>query len=311
LISIARLDTHQHCMPRFYAEWLQSHGIFSVGGRELPDWSPTAAESFMDNNGISGAILSISTPGVHLGSNQEARDMARRINDYLAGVAQRQPRLGFFAVLPLPDVEGALEEAAYALDTLRADGVLILANTRGLYFGEPAWEPLMTELNTRQAVVFVHPSELAGGAHPDIPPSSADFLLDTTRAAIRYARSGSLERHPDVRVVLSHAGGFVPYAAERMAAACSPDGSNAGGLARLRRFYFDTALSGTPYTMPSLLAFADLQRITFGSDWPFANEERASHFIRRLDEVALEPSLRKAIYRDNATLLFPRFGAIA
>ncbi|EIP84754.1 hypothetical protein A33K_18609 [Burkholderia humptydooensis MSMB43] len=142
-----------------------------------------------------------------------------------------------------------------------------------------------------------------------IPPYVADFLLDTTRAAINIAKAGWLERFPDVKFVLSHAGGFVPYAAQRIARVVSPDNSNEGGLARLRRFYFDTALSSSPYALPALLAFADPSRITFGSDWPYANKDRSVDFTRMLEAFPLTDAQRQAIYRGNAERLFPRLAA--
>jgi predicted TIM-barrel fold metal-dependent hydrolase len=94
-----------------------------------------------------------------------------------------------------------------------------------------------------------------------------------------------------------------------MARACSDDGENiAEGLARLRRFHFDLALSSSPYALPSLLAFADPARILFGSDWPFAPAARSQHFARLLDEYPLPPAQRLAIDRGNALALFPRLG---
>ena len=80
----------------------------------------------------------------------------------------------------------------------------------------------------------------------------------------------------------------------------------AQGRARLRRFYFDLALSSSPYALPSLLAFADPARITFGSDWPFATKARSWHFARLLDEYPLTPEQRHAIDRGNAEQLFAR-----
>ena len=135
----------------------------------------------------------------------------------------------------------------------------------------------------------------------------ADFLLDTTRAAINLARVGTFERYPRLKIILSHAGGFVPFAAERMARACSDSGEDtAQGIERLRRFYFDLALSSSPYALPSVLALADPARITFGSDWPFAPKERSWHFARLLDRFELTPAQRHAIDRGNAERLFPR-----
>lgn len=303
-----RIDTHQHIVPPEYAAWLQKHGVLA-GGLPIPAWSTEGALDLMDSAGIATGILSVSTPGVHLGDNAEARAMARSVNEFAASVVRTHPgRFGFFATVTLPDVDGAIAEAAHALDALGADGVVLLANVRGIYLGDPSFDPLMEELDRRKAVVFVHPSELPAPPVPGIPPFVADFLLDTTRAGIHMCRQGWMARYPNVRIILSHGGGFIPYAAERMARMCSADGNAANGIELLRRFYFDTALSSSPYALPSLLAFADPSRITFGSDWPYAPKARSLHFAQQLDAFDLCAQTRGAIDRGNAQKLFPRLG---
>ncbi|NML47182.1 amidohydrolase [Ramlibacter sp. G-1-2-2] len=303
-----RIDTHQHIVPPFYAQWLERKGL-TAGGLPIPRWSAEAALEMMEALHIAAGVLSVSTPGVHLGDDAEARSMARAVNEFSAQVAAEHPgRFGFFATLTLPDVEGAIAEAAYALDNLKADGVVLLTNVRGTYLGDASMEPLMEELNRRQAVVFVHPSELPAPPVPGIPPFAADFLLDTTRAAINMAKAGWLARYPDLKIILSHAGGFVPYAAERFARLCAPSGRYEDGVLQLQRFWFDTALSSSPYALAALLAFADPGRITFGSDWPYAPQERSAHFARLFEQYGFDAKQREAIERGNALRLFPRFG---
>ncbi|MDR3530902.1 MAG: amidohydrolase family protein [Rhodopila sp.] len=103
--------------------------------------------------------------------------MAREVNEYAAKVVADHPgRFGFYATLTLPDVDGALAEAAYALDTLHADGVVLHAHSKGTYLGDPRFDPLMDELNRRKAVVFAHPSTLPGDTVPGIPAYVADLL---------------------------------------------------------------------------------------------------------------------------------------
>ncbi|SCK17011.1 Predicted metal-dependent hydrolase, TIM-barrel fold [Variovorax sp. HW608] len=301
-----RIDTHQHIVPPAYAAWLDQQGV-TAGGLPIPKWSAEGALDLMESARIETGILSVSTPGVHLGDDGAARSMARLVNEFAADAVRQHPgRFGFFATLTLPDVDGALAEAAHALDVLGADGVVLLTNVRGVYLGDASIEPLMEELERRKAVVFVHPSELPAPAVPGIPPFAADFLLDTTRAGINMARRAWLERYPNVKIILSHGGGFIPYAAERIARMCSPDGDSARGIENLRRFYFDTALASSPYALPSLLAFADPSHVFFGSDWPYAPKERSLHFAGLLDKFELGPDLRMAIERGNAERVFRR-----
>ena len=234
--------------------------------------------------------------------------MARDVNEYAAAVVRDHPgRFGFFATLTLPDIEGSVVELGHALDVLNADGVVLLANNRGVYLGDPAFDPLFDELNRRRAVVFIHPSVLPGLEPLDgLPPFVADFLPDSTRAAIRLGASGTLDRCPDIRFILSHGGGFVPYAAARISAAASPMGEAADGLAKLRSFYFDTALSSSPYALPSLLAFAQAGHVLFGSDWPYAPARTVGSFVKMYERYDLGPAERASIDRTAAEELFPR-----
>ncbi|MCP2166225.1 amidohydrolase family protein [Goodfellowiella coeruleoviolacea] len=306
-----RVDTHSHVVPPDYRAHLLDAG-WAAGGLPIPQWTESEALAVMDDQGIQTAVLSVSTPGVHFGDDAEARTWARRVNEFAAERrAGRPDRFGFFATLPLPDVDGALAEAAHALDELDADGVVLLANSNGRYLGDPEFEPLMAELGRRGAVVFVHPGALPGGSGPGVPDYVVDFLLDTTRAAVNLARTHTLSRHPDLKVILSHGGGFVPYAAFRIAATLSMAGGHSpeDTLAELRRFYFDTALTASPVSLPSLLAFAAPDHVLYGSDWPYAPTAAVEFFTGQLDAHDLDAETRQAIERGTAEQLFPRLAS--
>jgi predicted TIM-barrel fold metal-dependent hydrolase len=215
-------------------------------------------------------------------------------------------RFGFFATLCLPDVQGALDELAYAFDHLHADGVILLANCRGIYLGDERFAPIFDELNRRKAVVFIHPTQPPGlESLPGIPTFVADFLLDTTRAALRLGASGTLDRCPDLKLILSHAGGFVPYAAYRIAGAASPTGNPLDGIQQLKKFYFDIALSGTPTALPSLLAFAQPGHVLFGTDFPYAPEIAVAAFTGLYESYTATDAQRASIDRGAAETLFP------
>lgn len=306
----ARIDTHHHIVTPRYRAWLEARGK-TAGGKAIPAWSPVQALRFMDANQIAIAVLSVSTPGAFVGDKSEAREQARILNTETAEVvAGNRRRFGFFATAALPDVEASIHETTFALDHLSADGVVLLTNTDGVYLGDPSLDPLMAALNERRAVVFVHPGEPPMAPVPGIEAFVTDFLLDSVRAALNITKSGTLERYPDVRFILSHGGGFLPFAAARVGAAVSPDGKMDSGLQRLRKFYFDTALASSAYALPSLLAFADPERITFGSDVPYATETRSGWFTSELDRFELGSELRAAIAAKNALTLFPRLAAL-
>ena len=280
-----------------------------AGGLPIPEWESDAALHLMDAHEIASAVLSVSTPGVHLGDGADACAMARHVNEFAAQMVRDHPgRFGFFATLPLPDLESALVELDHAFDVLGADGVVLLANHRGVYLGDPVFDAVFDELQRRQTVAFVHPS-LVPGLDPidGIPAFIADFLLDTTRAAVNLARTGTLERCPDVKFVLAHAGGFVPYAAYRLALVASPRGDAQHGLSLLKRYYFDIALSGSPAALPSLLAFTSPDHITFGSDWPYAPASVVAGMTRMYETYELDEVSRAQIDRGTAAALLPRF----
>jgi len=320
MTSPDRIDVHQHVLPPRYAGWLRDIGI-RPGGIDLPDWSPAAALKFMDSHGIATGVLSVSTPGVHLGNDAEARKWARDVNEYTADLVRADPdRFGLFATLTLPDVDGAIAEAEYALDTLHADGVILLASNVGRYLGDSGFAPLLAYLHSRRAIVFVHPGELPGDPVPGIPSFTADFLLDTTRTAISLILSGAMKKYDGIKFILAHAGGFVPYIAYRILLTMVSQENKARQLltladqehqvprllAPLKRFYYDVAISSTPAALPSLLEIAEPTHVLYGSDFPFAPPAAVGFMASQYERALLQTATRRAIDRANAGKLFPR-----
>lgn len=301
-----RIDTHHHVIPPRYRRWLETNGYDA--GRPLPDWSEAGSLALMDELGIERAVVSVSRPGVHLGDGSDAPRMAREVNDFCAELAKDRPdRFSFFAFLPLPDVDASLAELEHAFDALGASGAVVLTNVGGQYFDPVRDEPLLAELHRRGTTLFIHPTHPPGPLVDGLPPMIADFLLDTVRAAAKLAQAHAMSRYHRVRFLLSHAGGFVPYAVDRIApllAYVGPEGETTESVeAELRRCYFDIALSG-PRTLPSLLAFAQPERIVYGSDYPFAPTPMPQDCTAALDTSdALDDDQRQRINRDNAEAL--------
>ncbi len=307
-MGASRIDVHQHLLPPEFLAALERHGMSAWAPAK---WSAEGAIAMMDEHGIETGVLSLSTPGPNFGDEKEARSLTKQVNERQAELVKSRPdRFGMFACVPLPDVDGSLEAIRHAYDDLATDGVILLANSRGIYLGDPSFDPVMAELNRRNAVVLVHPGPLPGPPVKGIHPSLADFLLDTTRAAINLVSNGIPRRFPKIRMILAHAGGFVPYAAYRISAlsnVVNPTVNSAEMLEDLSNFYFDTALSGSPTVLPSLLAFAKPGHVLFGSDWPYCPNTTVGFFTGNLDEYkGLDAAGHAAINRHSAEILFPR-----
>jgi predicted TIM-barrel fold metal-dependent hydrolase len=309
------IDVHHHILPDFF--WQETNDAHNpVGGIAPPPWDASLMVSFMDEAGIDVAVTSISTPGVHVGDDTRARSLARRCNELSAELMQARPtRLGGFAALPLPDVDGALQELAYALDELKLDGVVLFSNANGVYLGDSRFEPVFAELDRRGAVVFVHPT-----ASPDpsahslgIPDTLIDFTADTTRAVAQMHYSNRFARTPHVRYIFSHAGGTVPYLAGRWAIIDEMNvipGADERGTAAdtLRRLYWDTAASYRAPVLRMLRDIVGLDQVLFGTDFPYLRRDLAVSCVQMLKETAeLSAEERTGVMSGNALKLFPRF----
>jgi predicted TIM-barrel fold metal-dependent hydrolase len=207
----------------------------------------------------------------------------------------------------MPYVDAALEQVRYAYEVLGAHGVILIPQSRGRYLGDPSYDPLFAELDRRCAVVLVHPMMLPGTPVAEPPAVLADFLLDTTRGAVNLMLTSTLDRYPNISFILSHAGGFLPYAASRVVAL----GQRFYGLpperveGYLQRFYYDLALAA-PSALPSLLAAVPPSQLLFGTDWCAASAEPVAVCTDGLDRSKWVPEEARAmINRANALRLLP------
>jgi 6-methylsalicylate decarboxylase len=308
------VDVHQHFLPDFF--WRETNESANpVGGITPPPWSQATALAFMDDAGIDVAMLSISTPGVHIGDDRRARALARRCNEFAAQLVQSRPdRFGSFAALPLPDVDGALEELRYALDVLKLDGALLFSNVQGIYLGDPRLEPVFRELERRASTVFVHPNPSPDPvAHRlGLPDSLIDFTADTTRAVAEMLYSNRFACTPNVKYIFSHAGGTIPYLAGRFGIVDEMrviPGADARHTAAetFRELYWDTALAFGDPVLRMLRSVVGLNRVVCGSDYPYFRRDLAVKCIaalKRTEELAA--SEREAVIGVNALTLFPR-----
>jgi aminocarboxymuconate-semialdehyde decarboxylase len=312
------VDLHHHVIPDFYWEASNEDGN-AAGGINPPPWSLDGAIAYLDEAGIDVAVPSISTPGVHFGDNRAARTLARRVNEYLAENKRDRPdRFGGFAALPLPDVDGALEEIDYVFDVLGLDGVSLMSNAGGTYLGDSRFDSVFAELQRRGAVVFVHPN-----ASPDpvahtlgLPDTLLDYPVDTSRAVAKLHYSNTFARTPDVKYIFVHGGGTIPFLAERFgivdAMDVIPGAEERGPFSEtVKRLYWDTASAFGDPVLHLLRSVTGLQNVVFGTDYPYPHNEISIGGLRSVENTSeLTDGERRSVLGGSAARLIPRLANV-
>ena len=312
--AAGQFDVHiHHGSPDWISGMPQSAVPAAVAS--LKDWPISRMLEEMDRAGTQLGMLSLTAPGIWFGDAVQARRLARVSNEYFARLAADHPkRFGFFAALPLPDVEGSLQEIAYGLDTLKADGIQVFTSGGGKYLGDPLFDPVFQELNRRKAVVFVHPpsAQCCANLVPGIPDTVIEAQTDTTRAIAGMIFGGASQRFPDVRMIFCHAGGTMPAVNERLALlAKTPryqQSLPAGFLAEAAKFYYDTATTSNVITMTALRKIVPPSNIMFGTDFPFrgiADQRQALGASGVFTASELD-----RVNRSNAVALLPRLRSL-
>ena len=189
------IDIHSHFTTPEYLKLIERHGASLEDGFPLPTWKVQEHLALMNECNIEWTLLSVSSPQPYFaGFDEEAVTMCRHLNESMAEVKAKYPkRFKFQACLPLPNIEAAIDEAIYALDVLKADGVKFASNSRGLYLGAKELNPLMAELNQRCTICNIHPHRpepIKEGIFSSGPVPLYEFLADTTRAVLNLISNG-------------------------------------------------------------------------------------------------------------------------
>jgi 6-methylsalicylate decarboxylase len=311
------IDTHIHFYPPEYQKlWLgyeDAHKQPHFPGQVA--WTQSKTVEDMDKSGIRTGVLSIaSTPGVWFDVGPaEASRIARSCNEYAAGMMRDHPgRFGLFATLSMLDIDATLKEIEYAFDTLKADGIGLQSSYGDKWLGDPAYAPVLAELNRRKAVVYVHPlvASCCAGLSVGTFPAVIEVPHDTTRTVTSLLLKGSFARFRDIKWLFSHAGGTIPMMAGRINSfygarpnlhEFAPDGIEG----ELRRLHYDTANATFAPSMAALMKLVPVSQITYGTDYPYFGFDQ----INELKKLGLSAADLDAIGHGNAAALIPRLRA--
>jgi predicted TIM-barrel fold metal-dependent hydrolase len=310
-----RIDVHHHFYPPFLMEaWKKA---FVRNPPRVTRWSLKGALEQMDQGSVGTAILSLASGGINLPGlgRDETLRMTRMCNEWASQQGKDHPgRFGLFAYLPLPDINGSLKEIAYALDTLKADGIGLQTSYGDKWLGDPAFKPVLDELNRRKAVVFVHPLGAPCCNHlmSYVPASFTEYPQDTNRAVTSLLFSGRFAQTRDIRWIFCHGGAAVPLLAGRITALSKFQIRNLKELApngidfELQRLYYELANAAYAPNLAALLKYVPLSQVMFGTDYPYVKvTDNAADLMR----AGLSPDQLKAIDRENALSLLPRLKA--
>jgi predicted TIM-barrel fold metal-dependent hydrolase len=289
------IDVHAHFTTESYVAQAKAAGHRRADGMPeefWPRWTVARQLDLMNEAGIATAMLSMSSPGVHFGNDRAACLLAREVNESAAEIIRRHPRrFGLFATLPLPAIDGALEEITYSFDELGAAGVILLSNSAGRYLGHPQLSPVLAELDRRAAVVLLHPTSCVGHENVscDRPRPMIEFMFDTARSVVDLVLSGAAGRYPHLKIIVPHAGGVLPLLAdrvERFRSISTEPGDGRPFKAAMARLYYDLAGDPSPVQLDALRALSSPDQLLYGSDCAWTREEQILRTIRMLDATS-------------------------
>jgi aminocarboxymuconate-semialdehyde decarboxylase len=302
------LDCHFHWYPQDVED-----GLNRVNGRtrrHTEEWFDLEGQlARMDALDRRVDVISSTGPFTGLFTSINAADsraLTRFYNEVMADGQRRHPgRVWGTCVLPLLDTDAALAELEYAIGTLGLVGVNIPGRIGAADdLDNPRFEELYDRIEALGVPLFVHPNDEAFepvlGGYDGALHMSLGRVIDVSVSAYRLVLSGVMERHPDLKVIMSHAGGALPYQAGRM-----DKNSGAAKLPKppseyLRRMYTDTVLPGTA-GVGFAVAFYGADHVMYGSDYPCWDPVAA---LRILDELDLDDESLDKITYTNAYELY-------
>ncbi|MPZ60816.1 MAG: amidohydrolase family protein [Propionibacteriales bacterium] len=293
--------------------------IVEIGGRRLRSavGEIVDVEAILEaqrSRGVDGVVLSPFVPLLYAEAEPEVcLERCRLQNEGLAGMVRAHPdAVSAVGAVPMQDPELAAGELRALMDAGTLSGVEITASVRGTYLGDDRFEPVWQAAEESGALVFVHPTTSAF----DAEVFSQYYLwnavgnpVEVTIAAAHLVLSGVLERHPDLRILLSHGGGAVTGLRGRLRHAhanVAAAGTRLAGAPEdsLRRLHFDTVVHDRD-VLAALVDFAGHDRVVLGSDHPFdMGDPDPAGSVRRL---GMEPVAEESVLGGNARRLIRRW----
>jgi len=273
-------------------------------------------------------IINTANPPVeNIAGPTEALELSRIANDEMAELVARYPErfVGAAACLPMHDIDAALDELNRAIGQLGCRGVQMYTDIQGRPLDDPRVAPIFDRVAALDIPVLLHP--VRGPNRPDYPLEDAShfdswrvigWLYDTVAAMTRIIFSGVFDRHPDIKIVTHHLGGFAPYASERIREGYdkwlkAAHARNEPVLLKkhpydyFHQFYADTITIGSVPALRCGLDFFGTDRVMFATDMPFDTQGGLKYIdvaLQAMQEIDLPAADKAAIFEHNARRMF-------
>ena len=309
------IDVHSHIITPEFVLALETEGRLMDEEFPLPKYNVDNHLRWMDEAGVQTSVLTLAAP------QPSSAEVVRQTNETAARIKKEHPgRFLFCAALPLPDVSKAIEEAKYALDVLKADGIKLATNVDGQYLGAPELDTLFSVLNERKAVVILHPHRpepVNQQVMQQTPLAMQEYLSETTRAVSNMISRNVLARYNNIKVIVPHCGAYLPLAIPRMKSLTPVMQTNkmVGEIdyeANLRTLYYDLAGAHSPEVIRMLLTITTPDHLLYGSDYPYVAPRVLTQSLARMkDYLSKESDLapfKEMILWKNANWLFDQTG---
>lgn len=260
----------------------------------------------MDRVGIDVEVVSLSTPNIFFADETRQPEVARALNNAYAELIARHPtRFKGFASIPMDDSGAAIAELHRAIDELKMNGVVLLSNIRGRALTSPIYRPFFEEANRMNLCIFLHPM---------IPTNSEPFKeyvlgplvgfpFDTTLAVARMCFDGMLRDLPNIRWIIGHLGGAIPYLMERLDsgyrdfAECRVNIDEPPST-YLKRLYYDT-VTFSAHNLRMARDLVGTDHMVMGSDYPhmLGSIERS---VSSIQDLGIPQHEKEKVFSSNA-----------
>ncbi|HYH43136.1 MAG TPA: amidohydrolase family protein [Burkholderiales bacterium] len=305
-----RIDLHSHVIPReivdamraqpeVYNTRIEGEGdaLVFVRGKVRFDLIPEfySAEAKLESMDRKGLTLSVISPGpqsffYNLNDADLALTTARIVNDGVAQMAAHKPdRLRGMATLPMQHPDAAIAELERVVKEHGFRAVELGTAIGDEELAAPKFRPVLRRIQELKVVLFAHPNTQGSGGRLDCYylTNLIGNPLDTTVMMGKLMFSGALDELPELRMLLAHGGGFLPYQIGRFEHGhkVRPDTAaitKSKPMDMFRRFYFD-ALTHDPLAIRHLIDRVGSDHVVIGTDSPFDMGEEQP--VERLGQV--------------------------